>query len=427
MFIPGQRWSSDTEPELGLGVIQEADERQVTVVFPAASEIRCYALASAPLHRVLFHPGETFKHQDGRSCRVESAAEINGLMVYRCGGVDIPETALADGQHRDQPLDRLWAGRASGPDKFDLRKAAAEWSHRLQAHPAYGFSGGKVQLIPHQFYIAGEVSRRAAPRVLLCDEVGLGKTIEALLILHRLWVSGKVKRVLILVPDALVHQWFVELFRRFNIRTRIIDAQHVEEHIDDSNVFDLESIVLCGIEWLSQQQTAGLAAVEAQWDMLIVDEAHHLHWSPEAAGPKYRLVEALCGHVPGVILLTATPEQLGRESHFARLRLLDPHRYHDLGAFLSETHTYRETAEKAAALDLAGKEDKLTELLDRHGPGRVVFRNTRAAIKGFPGREAHLVPLAPEKNACEKWLSDFLREHPTSKVVLICAMRETVT
>ncbi len=66
------------------------------------------------------------------------------------------------------------------------------------------------------------------------------------------------------------------------------------------------------------------------WDLLVVDEAHHLAWSPEAASPRYTMVEQLAATIPGVILLTATPEQLGRSGHFARLRLLDPQRYHDL-------------------------------------------------------------------------------------------------
>ena len=106
--------------------------------------------------------------------------------------------------------------------------------------------------------------------------------------------------------------------------------------------------------------------------------------------PEYAAVEALSRAAPGLLLLTATPEQLGIASHFARLRLLDPARFHDLGEFVRETGTYREVARQAATLDdpLA-----LADLLDRHGTGRVMFRNTRATITGFPGRDARLCPL----------------------------------
>ena len=81
-----------------------------------------------------------------------------------------------------------------------------------------GLVGARIGLIPHQLYIAAEVAGRYAPRVLLADEVGLGKTIEAGLILHRLLLTGRAERVLILVPEPLLHQWLVELRRRFNLR-----------------------------------------------------------------------------------------------------------------------------------------------------------------------------------------------------------------
>ena len=84
--------------------------------------------------------------------------------------------------------------------------------HHLQTiqSAVLGFVGGRVELIPHQFATAAEVSGRRFPRVLLADEPGLGKTIEAGLILHRLTALGRIARVLLIVPDALVVQWYVE-------------------------------------------------------------------------------------------------------------------------------------------------------------------------------------------------------------------------
>ena len=80
-------------------------------------------------------------------------------------------------------------------------------------------------MIPHQISVAEEVANRLAPRALLADEVGLGKTIEACLILQRLHRVGRAERVLVLVPEPLVHQWFVELLRRFNLKFAIYDEQ----------------------------------------------------------------------------------------------------------------------------------------------------------------------------------------------------------
>ena len=93
-----------------------------------------------------------------------------------------------------------------------------------------GFVGGRIDLIPHQLYIAQEVTSRHAPRVMLSDEVGLGKTIEACLILHRLLLSGRANRILVLVPESLVHQWFVEMLRRFNVWLHIFDAERCACH-----------------------------------------------------------------------------------------------------------------------------------------------------------------------------------------------------
>ena len=93
----------------------------------------------------------------------------------------------------------------------------------------------------------------------------------------------------------------------------------------------------------------------AGWDVLVVDEAHHLEWSEAAPSREYQVVEELSRKSEGLLLLTATPEQLGVESHFARLRLLDPDRYRDLATFQAEAKDYRGTAEVAEKL-LAEKE-----------------------------------------------------------------------
>src|SRR6185295_9825572 len=196
-------------------------------------------------------------------------------------------------------------------------------------------------------YIAAEVSSRLHPRVLLADEVGLGKTIEACLILHRLILTGRAQRVLIVVPDSLVHQWFVELLRRFNLWFHIFDEERCEaiEAVNaDTNPFEDDQLVLCSISLFTRSEPRLQQALAAEWDLLVVDEAHHLGWAPDAVSPEYAVVEAIGSKTPGLLLLTATPEQLGRASHFARLRLLDPDRFFDLNEFIGEVEHYREVA-----------------------------------------------------------------------------------
>ncbi len=160
--------------------------------------------------------------------------------------------------------------------------------------------------------------------------------------------------------------------------------------------------------------------------MVVVDEAHHLSWAPGSPGPEYAFVELLARETPGLLLLTATPEQLGLASHFARLRLLDPDRFYDVDAFIRETEQYREVAREADGLT---DNTTLSRLLDEHGTGRVSFRNTRATISGFPARKAQLVSLAAGSSKYERidWLAELLRKLNPEKILLICRTPAMVT
>jgi ATP-dependent helicase HepA len=202
------------------------------------------------------------------------------------------------------------------------------------------------------------------------------------------------------------------------------------------------------------------------------------------------LVEQLARRCPGLLLLTATPTQLGLAGHFARLRLLDPHRYDDFARFQTEAENFgtvaaiaekivdqkplkpkdhttlrkifnRDPARLGEHLDaLAGgkpgaREGLLRTLLDQHGTGRVVFRNTRAAMTGFPKRKYCPVPLTVENNLTQlariareliaeeagtdgsiryafkedpriEWLVNFIKEQRTEKILLICKSQRKV-
>lgn len=460
--IPGQRWVSDTEPELGLGIILKAEYGRVEVLFPAASEARQYALQSAPLRRVKFTDGDKIKTHAGEEFPVTKVEERAGLLVYHSGAREIPEAELSDLISFSKPEDRLMAGQVDDLATFDLRVAALYRRSQNQQSSARGFVGGRVDLLPHQMFIASEVAARLVPRVLLADEVGLGKTIEAGLILHRLHLTGRAERILILVPEPLIHQWFVEMFRRFNLLFSLFDEERcvsIEENDPEANPFLDSQIVICSTAFLAGSEKRGKQALEAGWDLLVVDEAHHLEWSHKEASPQYQLVDALARKTQGVLLLTATPQQLGPEGHFARLRLLDPDRYSDLTSFLDESKHYEAVA-KAIDRVLEGKsltaadkkafanrserirhlvaqlsegvpnakEALVAAMLDEFGTGRVMFRNTRAALSGFPERKAKLVALKgdDEVGAKIKWLVSLLKKLKTAKVLLICRTRELV-
>ena len=420
MFVPGQRWISTAEPELGLGTVLRVEGRGVQVLFAKAGVLRPYAIDSAPLVRAEFRPGQRVAGK-GLAFLVERVEIREELLIYRGEGRELEEGQLDDEQSVSQADDRLIGGRTDPVSHFELRLESLRRRADARRSPAWGLGASRIGLVPHQLRVAGIASARRPPRVLLADEVGLGKTIEAGMIIARQLATGRAGRVLLLLPDTLVYQWFVELLRRFNLSFAIYDEERceaLEQSGDGSNPFEDEQLVIADFSFLEKSPRRAQQLVEAPWDLLVVDEAHHLAWTPEAASPRYTLVDQLAAATPGVILLTATPEQLGRSGHFARLRLLDPQRYHDLDVYLSESDTFHNLsriadrlldgqaldADQLAALrDAFAGDDaliaRLTDttkpehareilaaLIDRHGTGRAMFRNRRASIGGFPRR-----------------------------------------
>lgn len=438
-FAIGQRWLSDTETELGLGVLIDVDERSISILFPKSDETRVYARNNAPLSRIVFNVNDEVQDQEGIKWIVESFDDRNGVIRYNVirtldnGEQEkkaLNETRIGAQIQLSKPLERLLASQIDYKEWYDLRIEAMQMQANMQTSPLRGLVGARVGLIPHQLYIAHEVGKRFAPRVLLADEVGLGKTIEAGLIIHQQLKTGRSERILILVPDSLQYQWMIEMRRRFNLNFSLFDLTRtasIKEHDPELNPFLTEQCIIASVDLMIDHDDLREQAIEAGFDLLVVDEAHHLMWSEEEGGnDRYDLVEELAEKTEGVLLLTATPEQLGVESHFARLRLLDPQRFSSLDRFLDEEEQYHHTAKIAEVLmsDLPLEAEHLAavekllghpiedqpehrfraihELLDRHGTGRILFRNTREAIQGFPGRDCQPAALP----APENWSKD---------------------
>jgi len=458
-FVPGQRWISNSESELGLGLIESLDHRTITINFPASGEIRTYAIEQAPLSRVSFAAGDTIKNHDNESFKITALNEHEGIIHYDVtddngNAAQLCETQLSAAIKLNRPQDRLFTSQFDPEKAYILRHDTLNKKHALANSSVNGLYGVRMSLIPHQLYIAYEVAQRPSPRVLLADEVGLGKTIEAGLILHHQLISGRAQRILIVVPDALLHQWLVEMLRRFNLKFSLFNEERCmsldeenglnsDEEVDvldqTTNPFHSEQLVLCSLDFLMQNPHRHQQIIDGEWDTLIIDEAHHLKWEENKVSPEYQLMDTLAQNTASVLLLTATPEQLGPSSHFARLRLLDPHRFHSLEIFLAEESHYSKLAETAELLiddrplqqhdidvldefiprdrkdlltqlssenHLAETKRKIVDLLiDQHGTGRVLFRNTRHAIKGFPERKVNGYALT----ACETYSSLFTK------------------
>ena len=461
-FYPGQRWISDGESDQGLGTVTAAENRFVTIMFTATGETRQYAKENAPLTRVIFSEGDIIPSHEGWKLKIECIDNSQALITYHGTRTDnqekaqLKEVMIDHFIHFSKPHDRLLNGQVDRLDWFKLRQECLQKQFNQQQSELTGLSGGRVSLIPHQLYIAEEVGSRFAPRVLLADEVGLGKTIEAGLIIHQQLVTGRAQRILIIVPESLMHQWLVEMLRRFNLKFSIFDdsrCQEVANSGDDVNPFSSEQLVLVNLQFITDNPTWYEALIAEEWDLMVVDEAHHLNWQVEQPSTEYLCIEQLAQTIPGVLLLTATPDQLGHESHFARLRLLDPDRFFDYEKFTNEEEHYTEVADAANALvanhqlsaeqlktltellkesDISqelnlinqetdsdekqnARREIVNQLLDRHGTGRILFRNSRNTIKGFPQRQLIASPLTMPAAYQEK-IEDFLLTDSVEKL-----------
>lgn len=479
-FLLGQRYVSDNEPELGLGVVVGVDGRRVHLCFGSA-DARAYA-THAKLSRVVFGVGDEIVDDQGVRAFVVAVRIESGIACYTLDdGRDLMEARLGANITLQKPVDKLIACQFDQNARFELREDAKALRATMEKNPYKGLIGARVDILAHQMYVAHELIKRPNPRALLADEVGLGKTVQAGLVLHAKVQQGSVRRALVLVPDSLQYQWLFELKQKFNLDFVNIDLARAVEASQDGvqNIFAEAPFVLCSIELLLDHQDLAMQARQADFDMLIVDEAHHLLCMDGNTNAHYDLVKTLAD-TPALLLLTATPEQLGLESHFAHLQLLDNVRFDDFDAFLEEQESYSAIAQ-VAKIVLSDKElsDKqiaalahlldvpmdmlddinqnskkrtaaLGELLDRHGTGRVLFRNTRQGLNAQNLASHHartLIPVAltlPDawQNICAQdllwgahnmedhpkalWLLDFLRAHKDKQLVLIARSGRTV-
>ncbi len=447
IFIVGQRYISEMEPELGLGTVLQVDHRRVTIAFHDGKTVRIYTKENAPLRRIKFKAGDSIQVVGSESLTVESVEERDSLVYYHTGKGVICEIKLSSANKITAPIDRLLSSNVDSINDYNLRADILDLRYKIADSPVRGYVGGRIDLIPHQIYIANEVSSRFVRRIMLADEVGLGKTIEACLILHRLIVSGRVSQVLIIVPESMVHVWFVELLRKFNLLFSIVE--NTEEELE-VNPFSSSSQLLIGMNYLSSSKQLIDKASEIDWDMVIIDEAHHLVQGSE----EFSAVEKISQRAKDLLLLTATPQHFGEQNHFARLRLLDPSRYSSFEEHCHEADEHRKIAEitgkildgidleekdiqrmqgllhsqnivsllssvRNTALSDSDRKQIVAEIIDRQGIGRALFRNTRTVIGGFPKRNVSVELMkstaAQKENVITIFNEDFTKRSPVKK------------
>jgi ATP-dependent helicase HepA len=447
-IVIGQRFMSEAEPELGLGLVAHVESKSIKINFKGSNSERNYSLVGAPIRRVRFQKGDEVILRNGQKIIVNELSEEHGLIRYHSHEEVFDETEISDSMTFSKPEDRLLMGQIDHANLFNLRLKTIEHKNRVSKSVVSGLIGPRLSLLPHQYYVATSVADRLIPRVLLADEVGLGKTIEAGLIIHKLLITERVKRVLILVPDSLVYQWFIEMLKKFNLHFATLNQ---ETHLEpNTNPFFDNELVVVNIGLLKGAEMARDMIKKVEWDLLVVDEAHQLKWSENQPSIEYKIAEMVARRSKGLLLLTATPEQMGLEGHFARLKLIDPNRFYDYSKFLEENSHYADVAKTAHELIKTNEnginDEKILELQDLHGTGRIFFRNTREKMANeysfFPKRVLHSYPLesskthflsiedeetiGPSFDLKFDWLVQFLEKFSNQKVLLITKSKTKV-
>lgn len=328
MWKVGDRLTHRYNPELGAGRVHSLGKRSIEVVFPEAGQI----LRLAPDDEALI----PFRLRAGVRARYETTGETvtlagrgsEGLRRLEDGRV-VPEEELWPLATLDSPLERLARGEVEPVDDFANRLDALHLLEIREADGLGSFLGGRIHLFPHQLYAAERATRSDPVRWLLADEVGLGKTVEACLIMAHLIRARRAERILVVAPDTLTVQWLGELWRKYHQVFVLLDERRLADVSrdlgPDFSPFDAHPQSIVALETLVARPKLAEQAAEAGLDLLVVDEAHHLRRRPGHPGsPAYRAVAPLAASARHALLLTATPLEEDAQGFFRLLQLLRP-------------------------------------------------------------------------------------------------------
>ncbi len=392
---PGDRLTHRFNPELGPGRIRDVDERTVLAVFPlAGTELRLAADSDAlePLefpvgsHAVLHGSGETVTvaaHLDAGGVRLDDGREV---------GLD----DLWPIQIGESLIDRLAHGDVDRVEAFANRLDALHLRAIREADGLGSFLGGRIRLFPHQLHVAERATRLDPVRWLLADEVGLGKTVEACLILNRLIHTGRVERVLIVAPETLTVQWLGELWRKYHQVFVLLDDKRLadveREYGGDFNPFDAHRRVVLSLPLLVREPWLAERAIGSGIDLLIVDEAHHLRRPPGHPGtPEYRAVRPIADAARHALLLTATPLEDDAHGFFRLIQLLRPDELPDEAAFeqrLARGEPLPPCTSSTRRDDIGGLPPRVPVPVDLDAEGWKSLSELEAAVRALPAPHA---------------------------------------
>jgi len=352
------------------------------------------------------------------------------------------------------PAERLAAGDVGHLEPFGLRLQSLYLKHAYRYDPLTGLSSARIEPQLHQVFVAHRVTQKLQPRMILADEVGLGKTIEAGLVIKELRARQLVNRVLIIVPASLQLQWQSELRSKFNEDFEVLDGAALQYlGRGGANPWMARPNVICSLPFASSPKRAE-QIIEAEWDLVIFDEAHRVRRSLQGASKTrttqaYRLADELKELVNGLLLLTATPMQVHPFELYSLIELVEPglfptFRAYDmrrgflpqLNALMKDLKGWNALSDKQRASSVESNSKMLGELgvpaqrammvlaqdpererlmdvlVSKHPIAGALVRNRKAEVGGFTPRDAKriAVPLEEDERELYEDVTGYLRD-----------------
>ncbi|HMB00066.1 MAG TPA: SNF2-related protein [Spirochaetota bacterium] len=284
----------------------------------------------------------------------------------------------------------LSSGKVYGDRSFELRKLCRSLQYKDSRHFA-AFKGSQVKLMPHQLNTVAQVLDNIKHRFLIADEVGLGKTIEAGLLLKEFRMRYGYKKIIIIVPASLQLQWQHELWEKFRENFTILSSDQLKKKDQQELISFLKNNrrLIVSLDFAKQEHIAAVLT-NGIWDMVVFDEAHRLKKSRNHTTAIYKFAEAIAYKTKSFFMLSATPFAGKLEELYFLIHLLDKDKTGSLNLFLNEYYN------KGAAY--------LNNLLKD-----MVIRRTKRDVGGFTKR--HAVTVKYKLTSAEKIYYDALVDY----------------
>ena len=343
-FRAGDRLVHAFNPDLGPGKVEEASGRRVTVLFPRDGTRLTFSSTDTALRPLVLGPGLAVRVEaTGKESRIVERipGAPGGSPSWRlAGGEVVPDEELWPMELPADPVERLAALQIDRGAAFRNRLDGVLLARTRTARGLGSFLGGRIALVPHQLHVAERATAADPVRWLLADEVGLGKTVEACLILSRLLRTNRADRAAVVAPSTLTIQWLGELYRKFHQTFVLLDAKRREdvakEHGEEFNPFEAHRHMVVPLEDLEADPALAARAAAAGLDLLVVDEAHRLERGRGDQGnAAYRAIAPLAAAARHLLLLSATPLEADAHGFFRLLELVRPDAYRSEEDFLS--------------------------------------------------------------------------------------------